>query len=93
MDDEEDEYVRCRLGMLPLEGFEEKSGDVSELSLYLLLACLTREGLTAECVETGRKLSLTSIDTAALPAVADFSDNGDNDCKVVVLESNGLQDV
>ena len=92
--EEEEEYVRCRFGILPLDGFDEKSGDdVSGLSQFLLIDCLTNDGLTDDCIEKGCKLSLESSGSSDPLFIVDFSDIDDKESKVVVLESIGSQEV
>jgi hypothetical protein len=78
--------------MLPLDGFDDKSGEVSELPQCLLFACLTNEGLIVELVDVGNDLSLNLTGIPVSPPDPDFSDNGENDCRVVVVESVGLHD-
>ena len=92
--EEEEEYVRCRFGILPLDGLDEKSGDdVSGLSQFLLIDCLTNNGLTDGCIEKGCKLSLESSGNSDPLFIVDFSDTDDKESKVVVLESIGSQEV
>ena len=87
--------MRCRFGILPLDGFDEKSGDdVSGLSQFLLIDCLTSNGLTDGCIEKGCKLSpLESAGNSDPLFIVDFSDTDDKESKVVVLESIGSQEV
>ena len=92
--EEEEEYVRSRFGILPLDGFDEKSGDdVSGLSQFLLIDCLTSKGLTDGCIEKGCKLSLESSGNSDPLFIVDFSDTDDKESKVVVFESIGSQEV
>ena len=94
-DEEDGEYVLCLFGMLPLDGFDDKSGeDVSGLSHCLLFACLTNEGLKGAWSEPDFKLSIDSTGTDVFcPIFMDFSVKGEIDCKVAFVESIGLRDV
>ena len=78
--------------MLALDGFDDRSGEVSELSQCLLFACRTNEGLIVDIVDVGNDFSfkLTGIPISA--PRPDCSDNEDNDCNVVLVVSVGLHD-
>ena len=78
--------------MLALDGFDDKSGEVSELSQCLLFACRTNEGLIVEIVDVGNDLSFKLPGMLISPPRPDCSDNEENDCKVVLVVSVGLHD-